>query len=114
MNRRLRPRCAPTIAELGGASPCAPSSTTACLIDQALAAAIPGSNGKSGYVFAATGIAQGGVNIDFVVGAVPVAVHATGDRNVCAWTDGVMRYLPNGGGVPVTTLAACQAYPIAR
>jgi type IV pilus assembly protein PilA len=105
---------APTIAELGGASPCTASAVTACLIDNSLATAIPGTNGKSGYVFASTGIPQGAINIDFVVGAAPLSVTQTGNRNVCTTTDGVLRYLPIGGGPPVTTLAGCQAYPIAH
>src|SRR5579864_3348572 len=41
---------APTLANLGGATPCVPSSTTACLIDSVLAGGI-----KSGYNFTATG-----------------------------------------------------------
>jgi type IV pilus assembly protein PilA len=104
----------PTIAELGGAAPCTAGPLTACLIDNSLATAIPGTNGKSGYVFASTGIPQGAVNIDFVAGAAPVSVTQTGNRNVCAATDGVLRYLQIGGGPPVTTVAACLAYPIAH
>jgi prepilin-type N-terminal cleavage/methylation domain-containing protein len=104
----------PTIAELGGAAPCTASAVTACLIDQSLALAIPGTNGKSGYVFASTGIPAGAVNVDFVASGAPVSVTQTGNRNICATTDGVLRYLPIGGGPPVTTLAACQAYPIAH
>ena len=46
----------PDIGTLGGASPCTPSSTTACLLDSVLSAATPGSGGKSGFVFLATGI----------------------------------------------------------
>src|SRR6201987_2530970 len=41
---------ATTLAALGGASPCTPSSTTACLIDGVLSAGT-----KSGYTFHATG-----------------------------------------------------------
>ncbi len=41
---------------LGGASPCTPSSTTACLLDSYLSSSTPGSGGKSGYFFLATGI----------------------------------------------------------
>src|SRR5579859_4682221 len=53
----------PDITSLGGASPCTPASTSACLIDSHLSASTPGSSGKSGYVFLATGImTAGGVN----------------------------------------------------
>ena len=45
----------PDIASLGGPLPCTPSSTTACLIDSYLSASIPGSSGKGGYFFLATG-----------------------------------------------------------
>src|SRR5690349_19212230 len=37
---------APDIGTLGGASPCSPSSTTACLLDSFLSASTPGSSGK--------------------------------------------------------------------
>ncbi len=46
----------PDIGSLGGRVPCTPSSTTACLLDSVLSAATPGSNGKSGFFFLATGI----------------------------------------------------------
>ena len=49
---------APDIGSLGGASPCAPSSTTACLLDSFLSASTPGSTGKSGYYYLATGISS--------------------------------------------------------
>src|SRR5438132_5206438 len=35
------------LASLGGAAPCTSSSATACLLDNVLASAIPGSGGKS-------------------------------------------------------------------
>src|SRR5580658_2905566 len=41
---------ASTLATLGGAAPCTPSSTTACFVDSVLSA-----GSKSGYNFAATG-----------------------------------------------------------
>jgi len=44
------------IGQLGGATPCTPSSTTACIIDNFLATATPGGTGKSGYYYLATGI----------------------------------------------------------
>src|SRR5271157_6200514 len=48
------------IGQLGGATPCTPSSTTACIIDNFLATATPGGTGKSGYYYLATGIITGG------------------------------------------------------
>jgi prepilin-type N-terminal cleavage/methylation domain-containing protein len=106
---------ATSITELGSAGviPCVPSAASACLIDDSLATATV-APGKSGYIFAATGIPQGAANVDFVAGAAPVALGTSGTRKVCSTTDGVMRYLPNAGGGPVTTVATCQTYPIAR
>ena len=37
------------IGDLGGASPCTPAPTTACIVDNFLATAVPGGSGKSGY-----------------------------------------------------------------
>lgn len=58
-----------TLVELGGAVPCVPTAATSCIIDNFLAQSGVGSFGKSGYVFAATGIATGGavINNAFVV-----------------------------------------------
>src|SRR5436853_6977378 len=56
------------LGDLAGASPCTPSSTSACLFDTLLASSVPASVGKSGYVFLATGINVGGFNSAFVVG----------------------------------------------
>src|SRR5437867_7720075 len=56
------------LASLGDAPPCSPSSATACLLDNVLASAIPGSAGKSGYVFAATGITAGALTTSFITG----------------------------------------------
>jgi len=108
---------AAAIANLGGASPCTPSSTTGCLLDNVLAQAIPGSTGKSGYTFLATGLTGGGggtFNAAFVAAAAPIAPKSTGNRSFCSTDDGVLRAQPNATGVPVATTAACLAYPIAQ
>src|SRR4029077_15959730 len=65
---------ATSIANLGGASPCTPSAATGCFLDNALATAIPGSTGKSGYTFLATGLTGGGggtIQDGFVAGGGP-------------------------------------------
>jgi len=99
------------LASLGGPPPCSPSSTTACLLDNTLASAITGSGGKSGYVFAATGIAGGALTTSFISGASPVTFGTTGARNFCSTEDGVIRFNAGGtGSVPVTTVAACQVF----
>jgi prepilin-type N-terminal cleavage/methylation domain-containing protein len=103
------------LADLSGASPCTPSSTSACLIDSFLAASTPGSVGKSGYVFLATGISAGGVNSAFVVGTSPVNVNRTGNRDFCSTNDGVLRQVrANPGDTPVNDIASCLAFPVAQ
>jgi type IV pilus assembly protein PilA len=101
------------LGSLGGATPCLPSSATACLVDNALASAIPGSAGKSGYVFAATGITAGAPTTSFITGTSPVTFGVTGTRDFCSTEDGVIRFDPgHSGAVPVTTVASCQAFTV--
>lgn len=105
------------IGQLGGVSPCTPSSTTACLIDNFLATATPGGVGKSGYYYLATGIMTGGAtyNTAYVVGATPIMVNSTGNRDFCSTNDGVLRsQMGSPGDTPATALAACLAYPVAQ
>lgn len=105
----------PDIGSLGGDPPCSPSSTTACLLDSGLSSAIPGSSGKAGYFFLATGIQTGGgaVNTAYVTGAAPMVVHSTANRDFCSVNDGVMRsQMGNPGDLPVSNYASCVAYPI--
>jgi len=107
----------PDLASLGGAPPCTPSSTTSCLLDSFLASSTPGSPGKSGYVYQATGIMTGGatINTAFVAGASPMVVNSTGNHDYCTTNDGVLRsQMASGGDVPVTNLAACLAFPVAQ
>jgi type IV pilus assembly protein PilA len=103
------------LQDLGGASPCTPSPAGACLIDSSLAGAIAGTNGKNGFVFAATGINGGSAtNGDFVAAAAPVTVFKTGIRSFCSTSDGILRSNPGVGGLPVTTAPGCIAYPVAQ
>jgi len=105
----------PDIASLGGPPPCAPSTTTACIIDSGLSSATPGSVGKGGYYFLATGIQTAGAtfNTAYVLGAAPIAVHSTGNRDFCSTNDGVMRsQMGSPGDVPVSNLAPCFAFPV--
>ncbi len=103
------------IQDLGKTAPCTPAPTHACLLDNDIANAVPGSTGHSGYQFLATGIGSGGAtNGAFVVGATPIAANTTGSVNFCAVTDGTLRSQPASGGTPPVTLAACLAYPVAR
>jgi type IV pilus assembly protein PilA len=103
---------AASLTDLGGATPCTPSQTGACLLDIALSSAVPGSSGKAGYQFQTTGIDNGRtLNTNYVTGATPLTVGITGYRNLCATDIQVIRMQPGAGGTPVTTLAACAAYP---
>ncbi len=103
------------IQDLGRTAPCTPTPIHACLLDDNLANAVPGSPGHSGYVFLATGINSGSaINGTYVAGGVPIVASSTGTRDFCANADAVLRSNPSMGGPPVTTVAACQAYPVAH
>jgi type IV pilus assembly protein PilA len=108
---------ASALAQLGGASPCSPSSTTSCLVDNFLATAIPGSSGKAGYYYQGTGVVSGGATFNdaYVLGAAPIVVHSTGNRDFCSINDGVLRsQMGNAGDQPATVVSACLAYPVAQ
>jgi type IV pilus assembly protein PilA len=104
------------IAQLGGAVPCTPASTAACLVDNVLATAIPGSVGKSGYVYQATGNKSGGAasNTGYVVATAPVVFRSSGNRDFCSTSDVILRaQMGSAGDLPVTAEAACAAFPVA-
>jgi len=105
------------LADLGGPAPCTPSSTTACLVDNGLATATPGSGGKSGYVLQSTGVVTGGAtnNTSYVSGAAPLSWSRSGNRDFCNTSDGVLRSkLGATGDAPTTTIAACWAFPVSQ
>ena len=100
------------LSYLGGPEPCTPASTTACLVPDPLANAGPGTQGKSGYVFAAVGSPSGGTGANdiFVVGAAPLNPSLTGTQLFCTSNDNALRADPGPSGTPVTTVAACMNY----
>jgi type IV pilus assembly protein PilA len=103
------------IQDLGRTAPCVPAPTHACLLDNNLANAVPGSGGHSGYQFLATGISSGAaLNSAFVAGATPVTPNGSGSRDFCSVADGVLRNQPTAGGVPPNTIPPCLAYPVAQ
>jgi prepilin-type N-terminal cleavage/methylation domain-containing protein len=103
------------LQHLGKTAPCTPTPTNACLLDDNLANAVPGSAGHSGYQFLATGINGGGtLNSAYVAGGTPLNAGGSGDRDFCVVTDGALRSQPATGGPPPNTLAPCQAFPITR
>jgi type IV pilus assembly protein PilA len=103
------------LQDLGRTEPCTPAPTHACLLDDNLATAVPGSGGHSGYSFLATGIdLGGGTNSAYVAGASPNSPSMSGTRDFCGLADGVLRSQPAVGGPPVNTIGVCQAYVIAQ
>ena len=76
-----------TLAALGGAIPCTPSSTTSCLVDNSLATNYGGS-GKNGYNFTNTLTSS---NTQYDVTAYPIAVGSTGINSFCSIEDAVVR-----------------------
>jgi prepilin-type N-terminal cleavage/methylation domain-containing protein len=90
-----------TITALAGASPCTPSSATACFIDNNLATATA-PPGKSGYVY-------GLVNAPstYFISAVPNVPSTSGTRSFCSTEDGVIRY--NSSGAAIGSRAGCAA-----
>src|SRR5581483_4522758 len=105
---------APNLAALGGAAPCVPSQTNACLLDDSSANATAGNGSKSGYVFMATGQAVvNGVNTQYVVGASPTSFNTTGVRNFCSTEDNVIRFNSGASGSqPVNTIGACLNFSV--
>jgi prepilin-type N-terminal cleavage/methylation domain-containing protein len=79
------------LGNLGGATPCAPSPATGCLIDQSLAGGT-----KSGYNFAAVGgNPVNGSNTSYVAGAAPTTYNQSGVRLFCSTEDNVIRWDAN-------------------
>jgi type IV pilus assembly protein PilA len=106
-----------TIGPLGGAGPCTPLPATACIIDNSLATATPGGAGKSGYYLLATGSITGGATYNdvYVLGAAPIKVNSTGNRDFCSANDGVLRsQMANIGDLPVNVVATCLVFPVAQ
>jgi type IV pilus assembly protein PilA len=84
----------------GGATPCVPAPTSACLIDDSLAtASVP--PGRGGYVYTATGN-----KATFLVTGVPL-FNAYGLRSFCEVADNVLR--ANPAGTVIANGAACLA-----
>ena len=102
----------PDLASMGGpATGCAPSSTTACILDNVVA-----SGSKGGYQLNAVGFNGGaGPNSTFVASSAPVSFNVTGVRDFCVVTDGVLRNQPGtAGGLPAPDVGTCMAYTSAQ
>ena len=74
----------------GTCAAAAPTTTNACLIDNALANAVVATP-KSGYVFSYTVKAGGGFNTGYTVTSVPSSFNTTGVKSFCSFEDAVVR-----------------------
>jgi len=80
-----------SLASLGGASPCTPSTGTACFVDTVLS-----SGAKEGYTFTATGGSPvNGMNTTYTSLGQPFALNETGTRSFCSDQSGVIFYNVN-------------------
>src|SRR5579872_3596280 len=97
------------LTQLGGASPCTASSTTACLLDPLISTA---PYQKSGYTLSATGAGGAGTaaspETSFETAAVPIST-STGTRSFCSDESGVVRFNPSGAADPGTD-TACEGW----
>jgi type IV pilus assembly protein PilA len=87
------------LTTLGGANPCAASSTQSCLIDDVLALGT-----KAGYSFVWAG--DGAVpSVNFLITAPPQVIGASGQRMFCTDQTGVIHYDLTGSGCTIASLA---------
>jgi type IV pilus assembly protein PilA len=97
-----------TMAQLGGAAPCAPAAANACLIDNNLAQnGTPAGTGKSGYTFTSGVVVANGINARYFVNGMPISFQQTGVRDFCSAEDAVVRFDPTG--TAATAPDACLA-----
>jgi type IV pilus assembly protein PilA len=98
----------PDLPTLGGGSPCTPSTSSGCLIDNLLATATSGGSGKSGYFFNAAGSASTGLpyNDLFYDTGTPIS-NQTGTRAYCSVEDAVIRLQPSGVITLVASRTSC-------
>ncbi len=93
------------LTSLGGAAPCTPAQTGACLIDSTL-----GTGTKSGYTFVAAGSAAvGTANTQFLTTAVPATLNTTGVKAFCGTEDNVVRFVTPSAG-PAADHNTCQGW----
>lgn len=79
------------LAQLGGATPCTPSTSSGCFLDNVLA-----QGSKEGYTFTATaGTTVAGVNMTYTSLGYPASLNKTGTRAFCSDQTGVIFYNVN-------------------
>ncbi len=81
----------PDLGSLGGAAPCTPLVTQACLIDQVLSTATTSGTTKSGYFFEYTAGA-GTIPATYTLGGRPGVYNQTGLRSFFTDESGVIRF----------------------
>jgi len=80
------------LSDMGGANPCTPTSTSACLLDDSIAQGT-----KSGYFFTWAG--DGATpSVSYTLSATPLVVGSSGQRMFCTDQAGVIRYDASGAG----------------
>jgi type IV pilus assembly protein PilA len=82
----------PSLAALGGPSPCTATPANSCLLDTVLS-----SGTKAGYVFGFTGDGLT-PSVTYSITAIPVSLGISGQRMFCSDQTGVIRYTPSGAG----------------
>lgn len=80
------------LANLGGANPCTPAPSQACLVDDSLAQGL-----KDGYKFQLTGDGLT-PSYSFTLSATPQVVGSSGQNMFCTDQTAVVRYDPSGAG----------------
>ena len=83
------------LTNLGGASPCTPSTTTGCFIDNYLATGASAAPGKDGYTFVLTATSS-----TYTSDAEPITLNTTGTRSFCSDQTGLIYYLAATGCAP--------------
>jgi type IV pilus assembly protein PilA len=85
------------LASLGGASPCTPAPSQACLVDDSLAQGL-----KDGYKFELTGDGLT-PSYSFTLSATPQVVGSSGQNMFCTDQTAVVHYNPSGAGCTSTS-----------
>ena len=90
-----------TLVQLSGSEPCSPTSSNACLIDNALAAGT-----RNGYSFAVT-LTGSNPASNYLVTAVPITVGSTGKRSFCSGNPASLHQKADGS--MIASNAECEA-----
>ena len=85
------------LTNLGGASPCTPSTTTGCFLDNYLATSASAAPGKDGYTFTVAATSS-----TYTSDAEPVTLNTTGTRSFCSDQTGLIYYLAATGCTPAS------------